>query len=128
MKTQNGFTLIEVLITIAIFSVGILALTAMQISGMNSNQYARTLATASTIASNKVDRFMYLDSEHTDLTAGVEHQDASGTHNESQIEYTVKWFVTDDTPVSGAKKIDITIEWNYNGKPRTYETTYIKGN
>ena len=40
-KGHHGFTLIEVLIAMAIFSIGILAVGAMQISSTNSNAGAR---------------------------------------------------------------------------------------
>jgi prepilin-type N-terminal cleavage/methylation domain-containing protein len=40
-KSHHGFTLIEVLIAMAIFSIGILAVGAMQVSSTNSNAGAR---------------------------------------------------------------------------------------
>ncbi len=125
MKKQNGFTLIEVLITMAIFSIGILALTAMQISGMNSNQFARTLATASTLAGDKIEKIMLIGNDNTILDPG-EHFDPPNTHNEGQIEYTLKWFVTDDVPAGGSKQIDITVLWSFNGKNKELKVTYFK--
>jgi len=124
MKQQHGFTLIEVLITMAIFSVGILALTAMQISGMGSNQFARTLAHASTLAGDKIERMTLTDSEHTSLDAGTAH---SETYTEGQITYTVNWTVTDNVPAAGAKTVDIVINWRVNGKNRDLNVKYIKG-
>ena len=125
MKQQHGFTLIEVLITMAIFSIGILALTAMQISGMSSNQFARTLAHASTLASDKVEKIMLIDSGHDSLTAGDHVEDPPPT--EGQITYNMTWTVKDDDPAAGAKTVDIEITWNYNGKDRKLNVTYIKG-
>ncbi|MDM8541104.1 type IV pilus modification protein PilV [Desulfococcaceae bacterium HSG9] len=125
MKQQHGFTLIEVLITMAIFSIGILALAAMQISGMSSNQFARTLATASTLAGDKIERMTLTDSDHTSLDAGTAH---SETYTEGQISYTVNWTVTDDLPATGSKTVNIEITWHYGDKNRKLNVTYIKGN
>ncbi|MDM8556258.1 type IV pilus modification protein PilV [Desulfococcaceae bacterium HSG7] len=125
MKQQHGFTLIEVLITMAIFSIGILALAAMQISGMNSNQFARTLATASTLAGDKIERMTLTDSDHASLDAGTAH---SETYTEGQISYTVNWTVTDDLPATGSKTVNIEITWHYGDKNRKLNVTYIKGN
>ncbi len=123
MKTQNGFTLIEVLITMAIFSIGILALTAMQISGMNSNQFARTLATASTLAGDKIEKIMLISNNATELEAGIIHKD---THEEGQIDYTLEWEVTDDVPADGSKQIDLIVKWEFNGKVKELKVTYFK--
>ena len=126
MKQQHGFTLIEVLITMAIFSIGILALTALQISGMSSNQFARTLAHASTLAGDKIEKLMLIDSGDDLLTAGDHIEDPAPT--EGQITYNMVWTVTDDVPTTGAKTVDIRITWNYNGKDRLLNLKYIKGN
>ncbi|MCF8126436.1 MAG: prepilin-type N-terminal cleavage/methylation domain-containing protein [Desulfotignum sp.] len=54
-NTQNGFTFLEVLIALAIFSIGLLAINAMTAMVIKSNYQSRNLTTAVSLAQNKMD-------------------------------------------------------------------------
>jgi len=101
-RGQQGFTLIEVLIAMAIFSVGILAVGAMQITSTNSNASARIHTEEYTWVVDQIERLTALDYDLGDLTAG--------DHSVVQGPYTVSWTVVDDTPVEGAKSITVTAD------------------
>jgi len=101
-RGQQGFTLIEVLIAMAIFSVGILAVGAMQITSTNSNASARIHTEEYTWVVDQIERLTALDYDLGDLTAG--------DHAVVQDPYTVSWTVVDDTPVAGAKRITVTAD------------------
>ena len=101
-RGQQGFTLIEVLIAMAIFSVGILAVGAMQITSTNSNASARIHTEEYTWVVDQIERLTALDYDLGDLTAG--------DHSVVQGPYTVSWTVVDDTPVAGAKRITVTAD------------------
>jgi len=55
-KTQRGFTLIEVLVTIVIVSVGLLGLAGLQINGLRANMSSETRSKATLLASDIVER------------------------------------------------------------------------
>jgi prepilin-type N-terminal cleavage/methylation domain-containing protein len=97
---SRGFTLIEVLMAMAIFSIGILAVGTMQINSANSNTGARIHTEEYTWVVGQIERLTALDYNNTDLTAGV-HEVVHGPYN-------VQWVVTDDSPVAGAKRIAVT--------------------
>ena len=63
MPENKGFTLIEALFAIAIFSIGILAVSSMQISAINNNASARMRTEATMLASGK--------SRGTDVVSGL---------------------------------------------------------
>ncbi len=101
-RGHRGFTLIEVLIAMAIFSIGILAVGTLQITSTNSNASARIHTEEYTWVVDRIERMTALDYDDTDLTAG--------DHSVVQGPYTVSWTVVDDTPVAGAKSIAVTAD------------------
>jgi len=77
--TQNGFTLIEVMIAMLVLSIGILGLAKMQLSAVKANSYANGLTEASTFAQNKMEDLMALAYDDTDL----DDDDGSGTNQDT---------------------------------------------
>jgi type IV pilus assembly protein PilV len=68
---QQGYTLIEVLIAMAIFAVGILAVGSMQISAINTNAGSRNSTTVVTYAKDRAEDLMALEYSHADLDPDV---------------------------------------------------------
>jgi len=113
-SNRQGFTLIEVLMAMAIFSIGILAVGAMQLSSTNSNTGARIQTEAYTWAVDQIERLAALDYDDADLDAG--------SHSVIRGPYTVSWWVWDDTPVAGAKHIEVTADGDHSrARPLTIE-------
>ncbi len=96
---EHGFTLIEVLIAMAIFSIGILGVAAMQTTAANGNSSARRVTNIANVAADYVERLISLP--YNDLANG---NDNTGT------EYSVNWTVTDDTPLTGTKTLQVTVQ------------------
>jgi len=67
-QKEAGFTLIEVIIALAILTIGILSVNAMQITAINGNATASRLTIASTWAGDQVERLMALDYDDIALT------------------------------------------------------------
>ena len=126
----QGFTLIEVLIAITIFAIGLLAVAAMQTSAITVNSTADQITTRMTWAQDKLEELMalpYSDPLLEDLgdppsgtdSAGNLHQE---TISEGSVNYTILWTVTNNTPISGNKLITVTV----TGKGKTTRVSYIK--
>ena len=98
---NRGFTLMEVLVALAIFSIGILAVGTLQIRSANSNTGARIHTEEYTWAVDQIERLMALDYDDAALDAG--------TSSVAQGPYTVSWTVVEDSPVTGAKSIAVTV-------------------
>jgi len=60
-KSQKGFTLIEILIAMVIFSIGILGVATMQIASIKGNSKARLISEDINFAADRIELFMTLD-------------------------------------------------------------------
>lgn len=58
---QDGFTLIETLIAIAILTIGIFSLYSMQIAAINGNGHANQLTSSANWASDRIERILGAD-------------------------------------------------------------------
>ena len=85
MDKNGGYTLIEVLIAIAIFSIGILGVSNMQIRSTGGNTDARIGTEASVWAMDRAETLMLLP--YTDAAL------APGAHQDIQNGYTIDWTV-----------------------------------
>ena len=57
IKNRRGFTLVEVMVSLAIFAFGALALFAMQIRAINASSFARRLSIATELAQYPIEAF-----------------------------------------------------------------------
>jgi prepilin-type N-terminal cleavage/methylation domain-containing protein len=118
----RGFTLIEVLIVMTIFSTGILAAAAMQITSTKGNASARRMTEATALAEKQIEDLMQLPYDHADLDP------ANNPHARSQGPYAVNWNVTeidlDSDGINDSKKVDVAVGWRYAGK-RNLSIQYI---
>ena len=73
-----GYTLIEVLIAMAVFAIGILAIFSMQMTATSSNALARGLTENYTVAMDKVEELLALPYDNADLSVAT-HTAAKGS-------------------------------------------------
>ena len=118
----KGFTLIEVLIVMAIFSIGILAVAAMQMTSTKSNASARRITEETALAEKQIENLMQLSYDHADLDP------ANNPHESIQGPYIINWNVTEiDLDANGtndSKRVDVTVSW-INGGNRNVSIRYI---
>ncbi len=116
-NVNNGFTLIEVLITMTILAFGILAVASMQIWGIRGNSTAIWHTEAATTAADRIERLMTLAYDHADL--------ATGAHGPvTKDDYTLNWQVTTDAPVNNTKTIVVTVTWTDRGLAKSASFNY----
>ena len=90
-KTANnsrGFSLIEVLLGISVFMIGMLGVTALNISSLKSNTFSGNLSEAVNIAGDKIEDLMVVEFEHDDL----KDTDGDGTDEDLLPAISVKIF------------------------------------
>lgn len=84
ISNEKGFTLIEVLIAITVFAIGILGVAAMQLSSVKGNSSALDLTEAVNVAQDQMETLLALDYDDPDLNDddGVNAADGDGTNED----------------------------------------------
>ena len=110
LKKEEGFTLIEVLIALTIFAVGLLAVAAMQTTSIRVNSSAGKMTTRITFAQDQMEKFLIMPYTSPWLEA-ADPDSAGNTHTLAQNAdgYVVSWTVTDNIPISNKKTVTITV-------------------
>jgi prepilin-type N-terminal cleavage/methylation domain-containing protein len=104
---HQGFTLIEILVAMAVFAIGFLAVGSMQISAIENNASARTRSEATVLAADKFEDLMSVGYSDPDLSAG-------GLHEDPNAIYRLEWLVTDNYPSFATKTIALVVCWREN--------------
>ena len=103
LKKEDGYTLIEILIALTIFAIGLLAVAGMQTSAIRMNSTAGKLTNLGTWAMDKIEELSALPYSHSLLNS------AGNPHQERLRGYTISWRVIDNHPVTNIKTITVTV-------------------
>jgi len=120
IRNPGGFTILEVLIAMAIFAIGILGVAKMQLSAVSGNSSARGMTEAATVGQQQIERLMALPYDdildtNGDGVAGLDEIAAPDDSRVVDTVYNVLWNVADDQPIQGAKKIRVIVRWQSSG-------------
>ena len=126
-REEKGFTLLEVMIAVAILAFGILAVASMQTSSMYGNSVANRLTEGTGWAGSKMEELLAIPETDAQLS--------TGTHGPETVmsgvsRYEVNWEVIDSVdslnPLEDAKLIVVTVTWQDKGNPKSTELRCIR--
>ncbi len=133
-NTNNGFTLIEVLVALTIFSIGLLAMAALHITSGKGNISARNQTEAASWAALQMEKLMTLpynadnDGIDNDGDGDIDEADEKvllpGFHPKSGVSlireciYNVSWKVVENHPLENTKTLSVTAEYAGRSKKR----------
>jgi len=122
-NTEAGFSAVELIIAITFFGILMMGFVGVFPLGMRTVEKGERMTMASSLAQDEIERLKLLPEADADLVAG-NHADAA---NPLFGVYTRSYTVTDDTPLAGMKRIDMTVSFSDNGIQRnTQISTYLK--
>lgn len=108
---ERGFTLLEVLIAISIFSVGVLAVAAMQGTATRGNRLGNELTQATTLAQQQIEELKSSDFSSATLAPG-NYNDPNNPIDETGQNggiFTRSWVIAAHTTFS--RLVTVTVAW-----------------
>ena len=120
IRHQEGFTLLETMIGLLVFTIGILAAASMQATALRGNYNARQITEAGSISADKVECLRPLsyvdDSELTD-----------GSHTLTDEQgYSVSYTIQRDALLEDTMSIQVTVQWQDKGQNKTMVLDSVK--
>lgn len=110
-KPQNGFTIVELLVSAMIISIGILAWAKAQTGGIKGSATSNGITTASELAMSRTEE-LALECQRSALPgSGNDAVTARG------FLFTRSWTVTQHVAMPGVqvRRIEVTVNWNQYG-------------
>jgi len=101
---KKGFTLLEVLITIAILSVGLLGMASLTVGIIKGNRFSNDTTTATTLAQDRFEDIQIMD------YSGVTSETKAVLPSPND-EYKQEVTVVDNSPATGMKTVTIKVYW-----------------
>jgi len=121
IRSEGGFTLIELTIAIAVFAVGMLSLSAMLLAAMQGGSRGRHTTQASAIAESRMEQLQRLSwTELTNASAcstpEVVNNTVQSNTNQNEESYTVTCQIA-DLVTDWTRTIDVSVTWDEPGRP-----------
>jgi type IV pilus assembly protein PilV len=119
-RRQQGMSLIEVLVAMAVIGFGLMAMLAMQLHAMRGGQAGRHVTDAAQVAQDRMEIFQRLDWDDAALadTGGwvlggdVETRTVQGgAAGNVPMNYNVDWRITDDPANPKLRLVDVRVTW-----------------
>jgi len=130
MNGERGFTIIEMMIALALFAVGLTTLSGMQLHAMHGSNSGRHATQAGSIAESSMEQLERLAWAQLTPTAGWSAPVTRNVTVQGSVEkaYTVDWRIT-DLVADWTRTIDVRVRWDEPKRPnRSVVFTSIRFN
>jgi len=107
-SAREGFTLLEVLVAMAIFSVAILGLAIGATSILRANQTSYFNTVAANLAQDKLEE---LKARTVANIISCSSNCDSPALTYKNVTFTRTWIVTANSPTNGVNRLDVSVQW-----------------
>lgn len=147
IANQRGFSLVEVVIALSIFTVGLLAVASMQMQSVSGNFSARNASESSYLAQNMVNELSFRPYAHADLISDVdgdgtveieltEDLNGNGSIDDDDVHsqvinsvegnYVFRWGVDDNVTLDNTKTITLDVQYPGGGVQKQTRLVFVK--
>jgi type IV pilus assembly protein PilV len=105
VSTEDGFTLIELMITLVILSMGLVALAGLQVSAIKGNTFSKRMTAAVSIANQKLEQIK--DTAYANILS-----ESSTQITQSNMTFIRQVTVTNNSPMANTKTVNVTVTWS----------------
>ncbi len=126
-KAQAGFTLVEVLVAMTLFAIGILAVGGLQISSMRGNVLSSQINQGKYLAGAKLEELAAVADTAAVVSGSETGLDGSGMPGGN---FDRTWVISALPAVSdNARRVEVQVSWSRGGQNHAMELeTIIRGN
>jgi len=107
ISEESGFSLIEVMVSLAILAVGLLGIAALQITAIKGNASGMKLTEVSSLIGNKLEDYRQMVYENV---ADKIEENVKLNESDTRV-YKRTTTVTEDTPEVGLKTVTVELSW-----------------
>ena len=104
LSRKNGFSLIEAMIALVLFAVGMLAVGAMQIDSIKGNSFSQGLTQATVLSQQKLEELKNMPFDDSNLSSG-HHDEGVLSGSEFSRSYDV------ESTSATLKFVTVTVAW-----------------
>jgi type IV pilus assembly protein PilV len=111
-ESKEGFTLVEIMITLVIMSIGLMALSGLQVHAIQGNAFSKRLTTAVSIGEEKLEQIK--NAAYADVKS-----ESSTQIKRSNMNFTRQVTVTTNTNPVNTKTVKVAVTWTQGSKSYT---------
>ena len=103
MNSDDDFSILENVISVAIFTVGVLSISMLFTQTMTYTHFSEKLSVATNLARGELEELRntpYVNIESDSVSSTVD-----------SVAYDLSWVVTSNDPIDGVKKVVMRVEW-----------------
>lgn len=129
LPSTDGFTLVEVLVAVAIFSLALLGLAIGTISVAQTNNNSHLNAAAVNLLQEKLEQFSAMSSSaFAGLTCpAFTTAGCSDTRTASNQNFNRSWRITANSPATGVTTVEVKIDWtDYTSRTVTFAASLLQ--
>ena len=107
LSDDSGISFIDLMLSLVVLTIGVLAMMDLQVIATRSNASSNGTVIAISLAEEKMETI-----KNTTFTGIVSQPSTTWTDPVTKIIYTTTATVTNNQPISGVKKVDVTVTWS----------------